>query len=172
MGNPIPEKVVNFNVYDDTEKLIGLSGEVTLPTLETMSETVSGAGILGEYDSANPGHFGSMTVEMTFRTLFQESFTLMRYRGRSLVLRAAQQSYDVSSGEIQHRPLKITIRGLPKKLEPGKLAVGASTETKNAIEVLYLKIEENGKKLLELDKLNFIYIVDGEDMLATIKKLI
>ncbi|WP_397443927.1 phage major tail tube protein, partial [Peribacillus aracenensis] len=56
MGNPIPEKVVNYNVYDDTEKLVGLAGEVTLPNLEAMSETVSGAGILGEFDSVNPGH--------------------------------------------------------------------------------------------------------------------
>lgn len=172
MANAIPEKVVNYNVYDDTEKLVGVTGEVTLPNLEAMTETISGAGILGEYDSTTPGHFGAMTIEIAFRTLFQKSFSLMRYRGKSLVLRAAQQSYDMSNGQVSHRGLKITIKGHPKGLDLGKLAVGGATESKNAIEVMYLKVEENGKVMLELDKLNFIFKVDGEDVLKTIKSLI
>lgn len=57
-------------------------------------------------------------------------------------------------------------------MELGKLAAGTQTETKNTIEVLYLKVEENGKVLLELDKLNSIYIVDGEDLLADVRNLI
>ncbi|WP_404427305.1 phage major tail tube protein [Ureibacillus chungkukjangi] len=172
MSNPIPEKVHSYNVYDDTEKLVGVAAEVTLPTLEAMSETVSGAGMLGEYESSTPGHFGSITIEIPFRTLTDKSFSLLKHKGRSIVLRAAQQSYDVSGGGIQQRGLKITLRGLPKALELGKLAAGTQTETKNTIEVLYMKIEENGRVLLELDKLNSIYIVDGEDMLADVRNLI
>ncbi|CAM4110920.1 phage major tail tube protein [Mesobacillus thioparans] len=170
--NPIPEKVVNYNVYDDTEKLVGIASEVTLPSLENLSETVSGAGILGEYESPTPGHFGSMTIEIPFRTILDKSFQLMKNRGRSIVLRAAQQSYDVSSGQASTRPLKITVRGIPKGLELGKLAVGGMTESKNTMEVLYLKVEENGKVLLELDKLNFIFKVQGEDLLADIRRQI
>jgi P2 family phage contractile tail tube protein len=172
MGNPIPEKVVNYNVYDDTDKLVGVAAEVTLPTLEAMSETVSGAGILGEYESPTPGHFGSMTTEIPFRTLLDQSFKLMKNKGRSIVLRAAQQSYDVAQGSISTRPLKITLRGIPKGLELGKLSPGTPTESKNTIEILYIKIEENGSTLLELDKLNFVYFVDGEDLLADIRSQI
>lgn len=172
MSNPIPEKVHSYNVYDDAERLVGVSAEVTLPTLELMSEAVSGAGMLGEYESSTPGHFGSITIEIPFRTLTDKSFSLFKNKGRSIVLRAAQQSYDVSGGGIQQRGLKITLRGIPKALELGKLAAGAQTETKNTMEVLYIKIEENGKVLLELDKLNSIYIVDGEDLLADVRKLI
>lgn len=172
MSNPIPEKVVNYNVYDDTEKLVAVSAEVTLPTLEAMSETVSGAGILGEYESPTPGHFGSITIEIPFRVLIDKSFQLLKNAGRSIVLRAAQQSYDVTQGRQIIRPLKITLRGIPKALELGKLSPGAMTESKNTLEVLYMKIEENGKVLLELDKLNFIYIVDGEDLLVDIRNSI
>lgn len=172
MTNPIPEKVVNYNVYDDTEKLVGLSGEVALPNLEAMTETVSGAGMLGEYESANPGHFGSMTIDLTFRTLYDKSFTLLKNEGRPIVLRAAQQSYDVANGKTSYRGLKITIKGPSKGLNLGNLTVGAPTETVNTFEVLYIKIEENGKVLLELDKLNFVYILGGVDMMKDIKKLI
>ncbi|MGG3448630.1 phage major tail tube protein [Domibacillus aminovorans] len=168
----IPEKVVNYNAYDDTEKLIGLTGEIALPNLEAMTETVSGAGILGEYESANPGHFGSMAIELQFKTLIQKSFSLMKNSGRPIVLRAAQQSYDSTAGKIQHRGLKITLKGQPKGLNLGKLAVGAATESTNTMEVLYIKIEENGKVLLELDKLNYKFILDGEDMLKDFIKFI
>lgn len=165
----IPEKIVNFNVYDDTEKLVGVTGEVTLPSLEFMSETISGAGIAGEFDSPTPGHFSSMQLELTFRSLTDKSFNLLKNKGKPVVLRAAQNSFSVQNFETVTRPLKITVRGIPKGLEPGKIAVNGATETKNTMEVLYYKIEENGNVLLELDKLNFIYIVNGEDLLADVR---
>ncbi len=170
--NPIPEKVINYNVYDDTDKLLGVSAEVTLPNFEAMSETVSGAGIAGEYESATPGHFSSQTIELPFRTLMDQSFSLMKNRGRSIVLRAAQQSYDVAAGETKKRPLKITLRGQPKGLNLGTMSVGGMTETTNTMEVLYIKIEENNRTVLEFDKLNFIFKINGEDLLGDIRDMI
>lgn len=172
MTNPIPEKVVNYNVYDDTEKLVGVAAETTLPNFEAMTETISGAGIAGEYESPTLGHFGSQTLVIPFRTMVDKAFSLMKNRGRSIVLRAAQQSYDISKGQIDTRPLKITIRGIPKGLELGKLAPNATTDTNNTLEVLYIKIEENGRTLLEYDKLNFVFIVDGDDLLANVRNSI
>lgn len=172
MAGTIPEKIVNFNVYSDSDKLVGVSDEITLPDFEAMSETVSGAGIAGEYESTTPGHFSSQTIEIPFRTISDQSFRFMKNRGQTIVLRAAQQSYDVSRGKTSIRPLKITIRGIPKGSNLGKVGVGAPTETTATIEILYIKIEENGKTLLELDKLNFIYIVDGDDLLEDVRNAI
>lgn len=172
MANPIPERVVNYNVYDETEKLVGVSSEVTLPNFEAMTETISGAGIAGEVESALPGHFTSQTIEIPFRTLMDPSFSLMKNSGRPLVLRAAQQSYDVAAGRTLARPLKITIKYQSKNLNLGTLAVGGMTESTNALEVIYIKIEENGRELLEYDKFNFVFIVDGEDLLGGIRNMI
>ncbi|MEN8702499.1 phage major tail tube protein [Bacillus infantis] len=172
MANAIPEKIGNFNVYDDTEKLLGISGEIALPNLEAMSETISGAGMLGEIDSANLGHFSSLSIEIPFRVLYQKSFSLMKYTGRNLYLRANQQSYDATTGRLVQSGVKITLRTAPKGLNLGTFSNGASSETTNTLEVLYIKVEVAGVVVLELDKLNFIYIVDGEDMLAEIKKYI
>lgn len=172
MSNPIPEKVVNFNVYTNTEKLVGVTDEVTLPDFDSMTETVSGAGIAGEYESPTIGHFSSQELEIQFRTISDPSFNLFNSVGKSIVLRAAQGSYDVSEGKASYRPLKITVRGIPKGLALGKLGVGAPTETTNKIEVLYLKIEENGRTLLEFDKLNYVFIVNGDDVMADIRNSI
>jgi P2 family phage contractile tail tube protein len=167
--NPIPEKVTNFNVYDDGEKLVGIAAEVTLPNLEAITETISGAGILGEYDSPTPGHFGPTTVEISWRTIYDHAFRLMKPGGRTLTLRGSQQSYDVAGGEIQNRGLKIVLKVLPKAIELGKLAVGKPTDTKDTLEAVYIKIVEDGKTLLELDKLNFVYVINGEDILKEIR---
>lgn len=167
--NPIPEKVTNYNVYDEGEKLVGIAAEVKLPNLEAMTETISGAGIAGEYESTVPGHFGSITMELTFHTIINKSFNLMNPNGNLVTLRASQQSYDVAGGQILHRGLKITVKTLPKAVDIGKLAVGKMTETKNTLEIVYIKIEENGSTLLELDKLNFIYVLNGVDILKDIR---
>jgi len=169
--NPIPEKVVNYNVYDETDKLIGLSSEVSLPNLEAMTETISGAGIAGEYESPTPGHFGSISIEIPFRVIYDTSFKLMT-KGRTLVLRASQQSYDVAGGSVEFRPLKITLKTIPKGIDLGTIAPGKTTETKNTFEIVYIKIEENRKTLLELDKLNFVYIVNGVDILGPVRNQI
>lgn len=171
--NAIPEKVTNYNVYEGgTNKLVGITGDVTLPSLQAISETISGAGIAGEYESPTPGHFSSISMDIPFRVLYDSSFTLMVPGGRIIVLRASQQSYDMAGGQIQNRALKITIKGLPKGIDLGTLTVGKATGTKNTLEVVYIKIEENGKVLLELDKINFIYIVNSVDVLAKVRSQI
>ena len=44
----IPEVINNYNVYDSKAKmLIGISGEVELPSLEAITDTIEAAGILG-----------------------------------------------------------------------------------------------------------------------------
>ncbi len=43
----VPEKLINFRVYEDGDDLVGVA-DVTLPTLDAMTETVKGAGIAGE----------------------------------------------------------------------------------------------------------------------------
>jgi len=167
--NTVPDKVLNYNVYNEGEQLIGVSGEVTLPKLEAMTETISGAGIAGEIESPSPGHFGSMTIEIPFRTLIDQSFNLMVPEAKTLILRANQQSLDISAGAINQRALKITLKVIPKGIELGTLGVSKPTDTKNTLEVIYIKIVENGDTLLELDKFNFVYIVNGTDVFADIK---
>ena len=43
-GNKVPERLINFRVYNDGNDLLGVAN-VDLPSIEAMSDTVSGAGI-------------------------------------------------------------------------------------------------------------------------------
>lgn len=165
----IPEKVSQFNMYEDGKKLVGLSGEITLPSLESLTETISGAGIAGEYETTSIGQFGSLSMEIPINRLYDKNFSLMSPGQKHLVLRASVSAYDSSIGTSVEEGLKVTIRGNPKGLDLGKIAVGKPTESKNTLEIMYIKIELGGKVLLELDKINFIFILNGVDVLAQIR---
>jgi phage tail tube protein FII len=43
-GLIIPELLNHYNVYNDAQKLIGISGDVELPDFEAITETIEGAG--------------------------------------------------------------------------------------------------------------------------------
>ena len=53
----IPTKINKYNVYNQGNRLLGTGDEVTLPSFEASSETVSGAGVLGEFDDPTVGYF-------------------------------------------------------------------------------------------------------------------
>lgn len=165
----IPTRIANFNAYLDENVLLGVTGEVKLPNLEAMSETISGAGIMGEIDVANPGHFGNLPVEIPFRTLETQAFQLLSPDGKTITLRGAKQELDQETSQLKHVPVKITMKGPTKGLDLGKFGVGQATESKITVECWYIKIEIDGKVLLELDKLNFVFILNDKDMLADIK---
>lgn len=164
----VPEKLTGFRVYQDGNDLIGVA-DVTLPSLEAMTETVKGAGIAGEVDSPVVGHYGSMEVQLNWRTLEKSNILLASPKGVHLDLRGAQQVYDSSAGEFTIRPAKIVVHGVPKTTELGKLDVGATTDTSNTIEANYLKVTIDGSELLELDKYNYICKIGGVDYMAEIR---
>lgn len=169
--NEIPEKIVNFNLYNDNEKQIGITGEVKLPSLEAMTETISGAGIAGEYESGTPGHYNSMEIEIPYRLVGSQPLALMAKKYSTIFLRSAKQLSDISGGGIVHKPMKITLKVSPKGLDLGKVAVGAAMETTGKLEVMYIKIETDDLVILELDKQNFVFVVNGVDQLAEIRAM-
>lgn len=165
----VPEKLMNFRVYLDGTDLVGVA-DVTLPTLETMTETVKGAGIAGEMDSPTVGHFGSMELVLNWRTLEKSNVVLASPKGVHLDLRGAQQVYDSAEGKYVTRSVKCVVRGIPKNTELGKFEVGATTDTSNTIEVNYIKVSVAGEDLLEIDKYNFICNIAGVDYMAEIRE--
>ena len=63
----VPEKLINFRVYQDGADLLGVA-DVSLPSLEAMTETVKGAGVAGEVDSPVLGQ-GGRKADLLFRRI-------------------------------------------------------------------------------------------------------
>jgi P2 family phage contractile tail tube protein len=63
-------------------------------------------------------------------------------------------------------PVVIYMKGLPTKHTSGTHKSKEDTEVEDTISVTYLKIEIDGEEIIELDVLNNIYKIGGEDQLA------
>lgn len=164
----IPDKLVNFTVYRDGNEFLG-TADVVLPSFEAMTDTLSGAGIAGEIDSPTIGHFGSMTTTLNWRTVGKETIRLLQQTSHSLDFRGVQHEYDASTGERKSVGIRVSVKALPKTGTLGNFQVGSTTGTSNELEVIYIKIVIDGKEMLEYDKLNFIYRVDGVDAMSEIR---
>ncbi|ARD47574.1 phage major tail tube protein [Sporosarcina sp. P33] len=169
MANKISEKLTNFSAYAEGDRWLGIT-DVELPSLDAMTETLSGAGINGELDMPVIGHYGSMTVKLNWRTLGPEAIELAEQRVHALDFRGSQQVFNAGAGVYEHQPVKVTIRAIPKTTTPGKFEPGSTTGTGNELECTYIKKEIDGKRVLEIDKLNFISFVNGKDELEQVRK--
>ena len=100
----IPGVINNFNLYNNGTALVGLTGEISLPDFEGMTETLSGPGILGEIEEVIIGQFGSMELEIPFRILDEDAFKLMSpATSLNLTLRASEQFSCPWTTEETHR---------------------------------------------------------------------
>ena len=91
-GNKVPERLVNFRVYNNSNDLLGIA-TVDLPEIEAMSDTVSGAGIAGEVESPVLGHFAPMETTFTWRTIESAAMKLALQRHAPFAVQASWQHF-------------------------------------------------------------------------------
>nr|WP_325300171.1 phage major tail tube protein [uncultured Dysosmobacter sp.] len=167
----LPEVLNHFNIYDDkASKLIGVSGEIELPELEAITDTLEGSGVLGEIEDPVTGQFASAKIKIPFAVLYESYFSILNTtKPPQLTLRASMQCMDPATGETGYYPIKIVVRGKASTSTLGKVVKGKKMEAEVEMEIMYIKIQINDTTVLELDKLNFKYVLNGEDMLAKIR---
>jgi P2 family phage contractile tail tube protein len=166
----IPHKVTNFQCYGGLGGLV-LFGttDVELPSFEALTETISGAGIAGEIDSPVPGHFGSMSVKLKWRTVTAQALGLLAQVEHGIVLMGSVQVQESTSGALASVALRVEVRGPIKMMGLGKLEPGKLMDTETEIEVSVIRVSMAGVPIVELDKLNMRFVVNGVDYLATVR---
>ena len=169
--NTIPTKINRYNVYNKGNRLLGVGEEMTLPDFEPSSETVTGAGILGEIDDPTVGYFGNQEMEIPFRILDDEATDMLDMtKAVQLEIRGAAQTTN-SEGDIEYQGVRVVVRGRSNKFTPGKLKAGNPMDTSITLSILYILIELDGASVLELDELNEVFKINGNDILAKVKEL-
>lgn len=167
-----PEVINLFNVYDGGNRLQGVTGEVTLTQLQAITAEVSGAGIMGTYNTAVVGMFQSLSQEIPFRMVNKEFFNLMNASQQAeLVLRTSIQNVNKDTGgTLSSSGMRMVMRGRPTSSNFGTLKQADLMNASVTLELTYILIEIGGETMLELDKLNSVYKVNGKDLMADIRK--
>lgn len=168
----IPEVIHDFNMYNTGNKMVGVTGEVAIPDFEAMTETISGAGILGEIETTIAGRYGSMEMEIPFRVINEDFFKLINPTDPvALTLRGAIQYNVKATGATDYMGMRVVVRGRCKKIAIGTVKQGGPMDSAVTLELTYILIETDGKKKVELDKVNGVFKVNDKDLLAKVKKL-
>ncbi|MBD5395599.1 MAG: phage major tail tube protein [Lachnospiraceae bacterium] len=171
-GIIFPEVMNNFNVYNEANRIVGTTGEFSLAQLQAMTATVSGSGILGEYNTAVIGMFQSMSQDIPFRMIDRDFFSMLNTGEQSkLVLRSSvQQRNRQTGGTLSTQAMRIVFRGHPTAANLGTVKMGDLMNASITLEVTYILVEMGGQVMIELDKLNSVYKVNGKDLLAEVRK--
>lgn len=165
----IPDKVANFTCYvDGSTELAGMV-DLQLPSIEYMTETLTGAGIAGEIESITPGHTSPMTFSVNFRSLADKNLSLVKPKNYAFEAKGALQETDPKTKQIIIRNLSVEVRGYPKKVDLGKLGVAKTSDTSGEFTCEYIKVQIDGKVYTEIDKHNMVCVIDGVDYLAEIR---
>lgn len=165
----IPDRLKDFMVYKNgTTDLVGVA-DIQLPSFSFGTEEVKGAGVFGSFETS-VGSFGSQKITLNWHSITDRLFDFLELGAHRLDCRGALQEHDRGSGRLITRALRIVVQGSTTSGELGKLEKGTTTDSSTELEITYIKIDMDGKNVLELDKLNYIYRVNGKDQLADTRR--
>ena len=80
-----------------------------------------------------------------------------------MCIRDSTDTIDTSTGAASVSANKEIVKGFAKSLEGGNLENNASQEANLVLEVAYYKYIQDGETLIEIDKLNNVFLVNGVD---------
>lgn len=171
-NNYVPEKTGEYNVYSNGSRLIGVAAELELPSVKMKTSTIEGVGINGEIDSPTLGQFESMKAVIKFNSMYSDASELADPSAtQNLTVRAAQQVYDKNGGYV-FKGFRAVMSGRTKEFNPGTVKKGEAMGAEVTMELTYLMYELDGETIIEIDKLNSVYKVNGKDLLSEINALV
>lgn len=166
----IPERLVNFQCYaGPAAAFLGMT-DVELPSFEAMTETVSGAGIAGEYQSPVIGHFASQKVKLKWRTATAEALAVLTPVRQVFDIRGSIQRQDSRLGLLTTQALRVECTGQVTTHGLGKLEPGKVMGVESDIELAVVRISLDTVPIIELDKFNMVFRVNGVDYLQKVRQ--
>jgi Bacteriophage tail tube protein len=151
----IPNHVANFSIFKDGRRLIGLA-DVTLSNLQNLTDELKGSGIFGAIDMPVQAHFQSATVTLKWLTIDDDAVFATLQDGASLHAWAAIQQHDSGTNRILHAGWRFIMGTAPKSFNLGKLEVGTKGELESEYELINLRILNQDRVMVEIDKENAI----------------
>lgn len=166
--NYMPMADINFKAYEDAVELYGLK-KLTLPEITHKVVTLEGAGFMGSIDVSLAGMINSMETGMNFSSAASTA-QLMAPREHRVTVYSAAQVWNKTKGKQETKKVKYVFVLAPKDTKPGDLAPMNQSNASGAYSVYYYAAYENGEQLWEIDPINQIFKVKGEDYYADIRK--
>ena len=139
-----PEQTIAFRAYFQGTDLLGVA-TIEMPQIQFLTETISGSGVAGEYESPALGMTQSMSVKLSWISQTRNFYRLLDSTLPPLLeLRASVQQEDEATGIRKAVPLLVTLLAHTKSSPLGSLETGKKHGNETEMEVLRLQVELNG----------------------------
>jgi len=155
----VPEKLINFEVYDSARQALYGVADVELPEIAFLSDTMSGAGIMGEIDAPTLCQLGAMSLTINWRMTTEQTIGLLAPVEHALGLYGAQQVSNPGIGGIVPQQIRVEVRARPKTVSLGSLTPGGPMDGSTEFEVVALSLFIGNAPLLIIDKLAYVFQV-------------
>lgn len=165
----LPRKLKNMNLFVDGGSYIGEAEEVVLPKLSRKTEAYRGGGMAGAVHVDMGLDDDALKAEWTIGGYKMEILKQMKaVAADGVQLRFAGAFQRDDTGEVT--AVEVVMRGRHQEVDRGTYKVGDNSTTKVSTNCVYYKETVNGAVVTEIDVLNMIHIVDGEDLLKAQRK--
>lgn len=163
------EQTVAYRVYHKGTDFLGIA-TIELPQIQQMTETLSGSGIAGEIENPTIGITQSMTCKLSFTSATPEFMMPLDWTESALwECYAALQVSDDATSLRSSIPYQINFLGRAKSYPLGTLEQGKKHGNEVELEVTRLQVLLDGDEKLLIDKLAFIYRVNGKELLQQVR---
>ncbi|PZT47261.1 phage tail protein [Helicobacter valdiviensis] len=167
MFNKIPQVIEQANCFIDGYGYAGVARDITLPTIE--QEVIESKGAI----SANygTGIFKAMEASFKISEMGEQMFNAFGANTFNkekipLVFKASIHQ----SGSGKEVPFVVELDGEWTSITPPSIVAGSEFTSEVKINVHYIKISMDGKKLFLADVKNLILEIDGKDLLSGVRE--
>jgi len=165
----LPRKLKNLNLFNDGNTYLGQIVELTPPTLTRSMEDYRGGGMAGPVKIDN----GQEAIEFEWKCGGLMRDVLHQYaatRHDAVLLRFAGAYQRDDTGAVD--AVEIEVRGRHSEIGFGTAKAGDDTDFSVKTQCSYYKLSINGKTEIEIDLVNMIEFIGGNDRLALIRRAI
>ena len=157
-------KVYDANIFVNNTSTHGQASEVTPPTLTAVMADSKAMGMAGSLELFN----GFDKMETTIKWTYPDSDTQKVFANfrKPIDLMIRSSKAECETGEIVEVPIVMYVKGYSKTHPAGTFKAKEDTELESSLAVNYYRLEIDGDPIVEVDVMNNIYKVGGEDLLA------
>ena len=166
MDLTLPNMINKYSLYVGVEKLVGTTGEVTLPKLTEKTVDVALHGMAGTVSQPGRGNFEAMSVQIPFQCVSDEYFdVLARGEDISLTLRAEVRARLRLTGLPAPMGWTLHMRGSISESDLGIARTPGATDSSITVQLNRIVSLFYGRERLYLDIWNRIWRNNGKNML-------
>lgn len=158
-------KLTNANVYVDGGSLLGQTEEITLPSVMYKMAEHKALGMVGTTEFFSG--IDKMETKIKWNSYYPEVMKKMAnpFKNMKIQVRASLETYG-ADGRTEQVPCIVYITAASKGFPMGGYKQHENVEVENTLTTYQCKLEIDGEPIVEVDILNNIFKVEGEDLLA------